>query len=356
MPERDTTRRDFLHGKSAAAALRAAGDHWLDDQPADRHSGAATLTVTRRAMACDFQVRLPASRESNDVEPAMAALDLVEAIEDRLTVYREFSELQELNGAAAYGPAEAEPDVFALLQLADRLHAESNGAFDVTAGPLSDVWGFSRRDGRLPSEDEIAEAMAAVGWGGVRLDADELTVAFDRDNLRINFNSVGKGHALDEAASLLRGRGVESFLLHGGRSSLLACGEAPDGGPGWGVGIRHPLRPSVRLAECRLSGKAFSTSGSKTQCFIHNGKRYGHLIDPRTGWPAEGVHSVSVLAATGAEADALSTMLYVMGYDSAAAYCEDRPDVQALFVLPGEGSGAVRVEALNADPECWRLA
>lgn len=314
-------------------------------------------------MACEFQVRLPASPAENDTEAALAALDAVETIEDRLTVYRSESEVQTLNREAADGPAWVEPDVFELLALAERLHADTGGAFDITSGPLSDTWGFSRRAGRVPTPHEIAGALARVGWGGVALDPSAQTVRFATPELRINFNSIGKGFALDAAGDVLNRHGVGSYLLHGGRSTLLAAGVAP-GEPseqrnesgGWGVGVRHPLRPSERIAECRLRNAAFSTSGSATQCFVHAGRRYGHLIDPRTGQPVEGLHSVSVIAPTGAEADALSTAFYVMGHEQAAAYCRNRPEVQALFVLPAAGANRVAVRGENLDHECWRLA
>lgn len=357
MPERDTTRRDFLHGKSAAEALSGVGERWLSDPEEQRTGGdeAATLTLSRRAMACDFQIRLPVSPAENAIGDALEALDLIEAIEDRLTVYREDSEVIDLNRHAFEEPVEVEPDVFGLLELAGRLHRDTGGALDVTAGPLSDVWGFTKRQGRLPSRDEIAEAMQRVGWADVLLNGEDRTVRFLRPGLSINFNSSGKGFALDEAGRLLLGSGVDDFLIHGGRSTLLARGAAPGGGP-WAAGVRHPLRPQQRVAECALHNAALSTSGSRTQCFVHEGRRYGHLIDPRTGWPAEGLHSVTVVAATGAEADSLSTALYVLGADAGERYCVNRPDVQALFVVPKGRGDAVELRGVNLSPDCWRLA
>lgn len=357
MPERPTSRRDFLQGRSATEALRGVGTSWGEKGEA-ASSPAATLSVMRRAMACDFQVRLHATATQNETEAALAALDAIELAEDRLTVYRDQSELIDLNHEAACGPADVEPDLWEVLLLADRLHAASGGAFDLTAGPLSEAWGFARREGRLPTADQLTAARARVGWGGVRLDTDSKTLAFARPDLQINVNSVGKGFALDLASDVLRRHGVRDALLNGGRSTLVAFGARPggDGAVGWGVGVRHPLRPNQYLAEFDLCDAAFSTSGSATQCFVHDGKRYGHLIDPRSGWPADGLHSVSVVAPTGAEADALSTAFYVMGHAASTDYCRSRPEIQALFVLPGEREGAVDLRGENLDRECWRLA
>ncbi|MEM6330930.1 MAG: FAD:protein FMN transferase, partial [Planctomycetota bacterium] len=333
----------------------------------------ATLTLTRRAMACDFQISLHASAEQNETPAAMAALDAIEAVEARLTVYRDSSEVADINAAAGRGPAPVSGEVFDLLRLADRLHRQTGGAYDITSGPLSEAWGFSRRRGRLPGKQELADALARVGWSRCRLDLEQQALELPSPGVQINFNSVGKGYALDCAARVLDEHGVDHCLLHGGRSTLVARGASLRGAPqeqargapapcpaGWQVGVRHPLRPQVRLAECTLRDAAFSTSGSATQRFVVGGRQYGHLIDPRTGWPAEGLHSVSVVAPTGAEADALSTALYVMGLEAGEAYCRTRPEVQALFVVPGDGPGegpsGVATRGVNLDPACWRLA
>lgn len=352
-----------MHGRSAAEALRYVGENASAVEGASAGDAspleALSLTLTRRAMACEFQVRLNTTAEQNDSVAAMAALDVVERVEDRLTVYRDESEVQDLNRHASRGPAAVAPDLFELLLLTERLYRETTGAYDITSGPLSKAWGFSRRAGRVPSEDELREALARVGWSHVRVDNDAMTIEFTRPGMEINFNSAGKGFALDRAAECLAERGAADFIINGGRSTLVARGRQADGDPdgvGWGVGIRHPLRPERRLAECRLVDAAFSSSGSGTQCFVTGGKRYGHLIDPRTGWPAEGLHSVSVVAPTGAEADALSTAFYVMGYEAAEAYCQSQPGLQACFVLPGKSAGSVEVRGVGLDAECWRLA
>ncbi len=354
MSEQPTTRRAFLQGRSAAEALASAGQGRAEVPLAQPQ---ATLTLNRRAMACDFEVRLNATSSRNDTTAAMAALDVVEALEDRLTVYRTESEVQHINRYAAKGPVTVEDDVFALLRLADKLYYETNGAYDITSGPLSRAWGFSRRAGRVPTDHELTEALKHVGWDKVQIEAEQHSVEFTAGVTDINFNSVGKGFALDRAAEVLTSADVDSFLMQGGRSTLVARGKAADGHDcGWGVGLRHPLRPEQRLAECRLVDAAFSTSGSATQGFTANGVRYGHLIDPRTGRPASGLHSVSVLAPTGAEADALSTALYTLGSDAGADYCRARPDIQALFVGPSDKAGSVRIQGVHLDDSCWRLS
>jgi len=240
-----------------------------------------------------------------------------------------------------------------LFELAARLHRDTNGAFDITSGPLSEVWGFSRRQGRLPSDAELAAARKRVGMDDVLLDAEHGTVAFRRPGLSLHLNCIGKGYALDRMAELLDADAVGDYLLHGGRSSVFARGNCPGGTrAGWTIGVPHPLRPGERLAEVDLVDQALGTSGSGTQFFEHAGRRYGHLLDPRTGRPADGVYTATVVAPAAAEADALSTAFYVMGAEEAAAYCATRPEIAAVLVLAEETG--VRVETFGADPNRWR--
>jgi len=353
------SRRDFLLGQ---AAIRSAGDAvaaLIDGdggETVEFLGSAYLLTVGRRLMACQFEARFNSSREQNDTAAAMAALDLIEQLEDQLTVYRPHSEVMEINRRAATEPVAVEAQLFALLELAGELHAASGGAFDITSGPLSRVWGFSRREGRLPTDEEIAEARAKVGWDNVVLDRESQTVTFARDGIEINLNSIGKGYALDRAANVLIETGATDFIFHGGRSTLVARGNnANEDRGGWKAGLRHPLRPQLRIAEFTLRDEALSTSGSATQFFRHRGRSYGHLIDPRTGWPAEGLHSATVIAPTGAEADALSTAFYVMGTEAVEKYCDSRPHIRALLVSPGEKPGTVEICAYNLHDADWQI-
>jgi thiamine biosynthesis lipoprotein len=369
------SRRDFLRGKAAlAAAADAVGavvdaaaeavggavDRQLGDasSPEAKRLGLRNLTLSRRAMACDFELTLNASADENAVAEGMAALDLVERLEDQLTVYREHSELIEINRQAASGPVEVEARLFGLLELCDSIHTDSDGAFDPTSGPLSRVWGFYRREGRMPSLAEIDDALVRVGWRHVELDAASRTVRFTREGVELNVNSSGKGYALDRVGEELTERGVADSLMHGGRSTLLARGNnrLQEGG-GWLAGIRDPLRPERRLAEIVLRDEALSTSGSGTQFFEHEGRRYGHLIDPRTGWPAAGLFSATVVATTAAEADALSTAAYILGIEGTQRLCDRRPGMRALLLAPSnedQADGEVAVHAFNFAESDWR--
>ncbi len=303
------------------------------------------VQYARDAMACEFAIQVQAGKYPQAANAALSALDVVEQVEERITVYRDASEVMDVNRRAAREAVAVSNELFALLELCARLHEETQGAFDATAGPLIRAWGFYRRQGRVPDEAALAAAVDCVGMQHVRLDAKQRSVRFAREGVELNFGSVGKGFALDRAAEVLVAQDVDGFLMHGGKSSVLARGSS--GVDGWDVGIRDPLRPGRSLGRVCLRGRALATSGSGAQYFRHGGKRYGHILDPRTGRPAEELISTSVVAPSAAEADALATAFYVMGRDAAIAHCAERPHLAAVLVRAGGGAGGMTVDAVG---------
>jgi FAD:protein FMN transferase len=351
-----STRREFLQGKAAAQTLaevvaEALPAHELPEP----NAGHYLVKLSRRAMACQFEVFLNAGQYDCGTEAAMAALDVVDQLEDQLSVFRPDSEVSRINREAADGRVAVEPRLFALLQHAAEIHQRAGGAYDITAGALSDAWGFTRRSGAIPDRDQLAVALARVGTQYLQLDAESQTVRFLIPGLQINLGSIGKGYALDRCAELLEQAGVHDFLLHGGNSSVLARGDrgGQPTGSGWWIGVRDPLHPEKRAGRVRLRGRALSTSGSGTQFFMHEGRRYGHILDPRTGWPAEGVFSVTALAPTAAEAEALSTATYVAGHESACELVSASSGASAIMFCPGQRLGRVERHRLALDDHDW---
>lgn len=345
-----SNRRAFLKGQAAVDAILDLAQRvpaeddafrWSADGPAS-----VLLHLSRRAMACNFEFFFNDRQYDHAGETAMAALDLVEELEAQMTIYRDDSELSHVNRTASDEPQVVEARLFDLLRIAVGLSRETDGAFDITSGPLSKVWGFSRRQGRIPADEELAAALARTGSAYVRLNSAHQTVQFAREGVELNLGSIGKGYALDRCAELLKEGGIDDFLLHGGGSSVLAAGSRSDAEGetnGWLVGIRHPMRPERRIAEVRLENRALGTSGSGVQFFRHQGRRYGHILDPRTGQPAEGVHSATVVASTAAMADALATAFYTMGPEKAVDFCSQRPELGMIMVLPGRRTTDVEI-------------
>ena len=357
--KRKSSRRDFLQGRAAADAMadslagqpspEAAAGQRSPIDPAALAGKSYQLQITRRAMACTFEVRLNAGQYEQATEIALATLDQVDELEDQISFFRESSELCEINRSAANEPVAIGPRLFELLELAMRLSDQTDGAFDLTATPLWEVWGFARREGAVPDDEALARAMQSVGSRLVELDKTRQTVSFRREGVRLNLGGIGKGYALDRCAQTLAEAGVDDYLIHGGNSSVLAGGSMAGTSQGksagyWEVGIRHPLRPDRRLAAVRLHNQALATSGSWAQHFMHEGRRLSHILDPRTGRPAEGVLSATAIAPTATLADAFSTAFYVMGFERAKAFCRDHPDIDAVLVCPIRHSGGIEIQ------------
>lgn len=335
------TRREFIQGRAAVEGLAELAQRALPDEadatPTVESPGLYRLHLTRRAMACEFEVILNAGEHAGASELAVAALDLVDRLEEQLTVYRDTSELVAINRRAANEPVPVEKRLFGLLELAVRLHTETNGAFDITAGPLTKAWGFFSRRGARPDQPEIQRALSAVGSQYLRLDPSSEMVQFTTPGMELNLGAIGKGYALDRCSELLDGAGLSSYLIHGGQSSVLARGsQSGNSGTGnWTIGLGNPAHPGRQLAEIDLFNQALATSGSRVQSFRQDGRRYGHILDPRTGEPAEGMITATVIAPSGAMADALSTAFFVLGAERSAAYCRSHPEVGAVLVNLG---------------------
>jgi len=306
------TRRNFL--SFDFGDRRAPGDHWI--------------RIHRIAMACRFEVML-SSEDAGHVGAARAALDEADAVESLLTVFRETSAVADLNRRAADDDVDVDAGLFTLLVRSHELHEETDGAFDVTSTPLSRCWGFLMRQGQLPADDAVQQARDRVGMPHVHLDPEHQTVRFARRGMEINFGAIGKGYALDRMASMLRAGGVRRALLSAGRSSVVALGGR---GHGWQVDLR-PRLASRLVGRLWIRDGGVGTSGTGEQFFEIDGKRYGHVIDPRTGHPAAGVLGATVVTSDGASADALSTAFFIGGPSLAERYCAGHADTMAVLVL-----------------------
>ena len=283
-----------------------------------------------------------------------AALDTIAGIERGMTSWRHDSELSLLNDATGTARG-CSADLFAVLDSALAMAAATGGAFDPTVEPLSRAWDL-RGPGRVPTPAEIGAARDRVGWRGLQLDPAARTARLDRTGMGLDLGGIAKGFALDRAREILRERGVEGALLNLG-GEILVIGNAPAAeGPGagrasgaaWRVEIAHPtdrLHPAITFA---ARDRAISTSAQSERGFTARGRRYGHVLDPRTGLPVESRAAVTVVARSGTRADALSTALLVMGREEAARWCHEHPADGVVWLEPR--GAAVRAWAWNAPP------
>ncbi len=306
------------------------------------------VTARHMAMGTEFVFTLlPPSPEMglDDVRRlAETAFEMIDGLERRISNWIPESHISRINQFAGQRPVETTQEMIALLQTCRRFHRESGGAFDVTVGPLLDLWGFYRNEGVIPDDAAIQEALVKVGMDKVEIDEEQQLVRFAAPGMRIDFGGIGKGLALDRAAYILREQGVKSAILHGGTSTVVVIGAPPDGS-NWKVRVRSPYNEiSEYLDEVLIRNESLSTSSGSEKFFEIEGQRYCHIFDPHTGRPVEGVLSVTAIAPTGVESDALSTAFFVMGLEKTKAYCRAHPEVRAVFVVSdGDALKPVRI-------------
>ncbi len=298
------------------------------DRRWSRRSG-ARLRVRHRAMACCFEVLL-----DDDCEFHLAAIDrttrLIDQLETQLTVFRDDSEISRINRKAFGEAIEVEEQLIELLCLSLELSRTTGGAFDMTSAPLSRCWGFWDGVARQPTSFQIDQAKSQVDWQAVVIDRQRHSLTF-KQPCELDLGAIGKGYALDRVAVELQDSSITNGLIHAGHSTVLAWREQRRGRRAqWPVGLRHPLEQERDFGCFRLSQGALSTSGQGERSFRYQGKSYGHVIDPRSGYPAATHLSATVVTDGAARADALSTAFLVMEIDEIKAYCARFADVTAV--------------------------
>ncbi|MEA3365265.1 MAG: FAD:protein FMN transferase [Candidatus Hydrogenedentes bacterium] len=292
-------------------------------------------TMRYQAMGTDFEFTLysePGAESTAEiVRIADMAMEAVRELEEQISQWKPRSQTTYLNRHAAKEPVKVSYEVFTLLQTCKQLYRDTNGAFDITVGPLIELWGFYKGKGHFPSKEELRTAVTQVGLDKVSLNEDERTVSFSHEDMHLDFGGIGKGLALDVAAEVIRNYGVSSGILHAGTSTVLAIG-TPPGEAKWTVRIRNPYNTNEYVDEVFLEDESLSTSASYEKWFEIDGKKYCHIFDPRSGLPVEGMVSATAIVPSGTVSDALSTAFFVMGVKETQKYCSRHPDVRAILV------------------------
>lgn len=240
------------------------------------------------------------------------AFEEVQRLDLQMSNYRPDSEWSRLNREAARGPVRVSEETIELLTRCLDYSRRSEGAFDITVGPLMKIWGFYKGSGRIPHRAEIRTAMARVGWRRIEVDQKAGTVRFLTD-VEIDPGGIGKGHAVDRMAAVLRKAGVKCAFITAGRSSMYAIGAPPQDPKGWRVEIPNP-RDSRKVEKVYyLKDQSMATSGSTEKFFAAGGKIYSHIMDPRTGYPASGMLQVSVVAPRALDSEAWTKPYFILG-------------------------------------------
>jgi thiamine biosynthesis lipoprotein len=253
-----------------------------------------------------------------------AAFARIGELDAALSDYQPGSELNRICHTATGAAVAASPDLFRVLAASQKLAEETDGAFDVTLGPVIRVWRQARRDQRLPDAAALREAAARCGYRKLHLDAARRTVMLDQPGMQLDLGGIAKGYAADAALAVLAGLGIRSALV--AASGDLAFGDAPPGALGWKIRLDSPKQVLV------LSNAAISTSGDEEQHLDAGGRRYSHIIDPATSMGLASPITVTIRARRGMDADALATAVSVLGAGRGLVFIEARPEVAARIV------------------------
>lgn len=283
--------------------------------PRPRPRGEGT-SLQRPAMGTVWQVTLPPGYAPHAVAAAERALDEVQRLEDVLSEFRAHTEVSRINAAAGDGAVRVSPDTWNVTEASLRYAALSDGAFDPTWAALRPLWDFNAPSPRPPSPDAVRARLPLVDWRAVEMDPGARTIRLRRNGMAMGFGGIAKGYALDRMRVILLDAGVRDFVLYSGGQVLA---EGTRAGRAWRVGVQHPRDPDALLGALSVTAGSVSTGGDYEHCFEHGGRRYHHVIDPRTGWPVAHTASVTVVARTAMEADALDTALFVMAPRDAMA-------------------------------------
>lgn len=288
----------------------------------------AGVSESGYAMGTFFEIKVSGKNTGSHVK---AALDKIREIANLINYYDEKSELSAINNMAGISAVAVSHDTFEIIDKALKISRRSGGAFDLTIGPLMDLWNFGSKAPReIPSGNELVYAQHLVNYGNVILNPQNETVKLLYPGMKINLGGVGKGYAISKARAILVERGLKSAMISAG-SSIAVIGD--NKGRSWRIGIKDPRHPDDMVGVVTMQGgQALSTSGDYEKYFEIAGKRYHHIIDPSTGMPADQCRSVTVICNDATDADMLSTAVFVMGPKRGMAFLSTFPDTYAVII------------------------
>jgi thiamine biosynthesis lipoprotein len=273
----------------------------------------------------EIQVRDVDDKKAEDA--ITKAFAEVKRIDDLFTTYNEESPVWKLNNVTD-SIISVDPEIYSLIVLCDSITKLSNGSFDVSLDNLTKSWGFYTDNPHLPKQAEVDSALLLSGWKSIKLFGDNKIIK--HKNVGLNFGAIAKGYAVDKALEVLKKSGIKEALINAG-------GEISVIGSDWIVGIQHPREINSIIKKIKLNGKTVATSGDYEQYFEVDGKRYHHILDPKTGYPSTGLQSVTIINKSNTIADAFATAVFVMGKEKGMRLIESLDNTETM-IIDSEGN------------------
>ncbi|AUX48380.1 hypothetical protein SOCE26_099140 [Sorangium cellulosum] len=336
-PER--ARKEGAPPASSAAAPGPAVDAGAASPAASAASPPASparVAVDARAMGTSLVLAAYTSAAMDEaavrsrLEKAIAEIRRLEAL---MTTWRPDSELSRVNTSAGKGAVAVSPESLAVIEKSLWISERSGGVFDITFEAMHGLWKFDEDiDDNVPRRDDVERARALIDYRQIKIDRAQRTVMLGKPGMRMSLGGIAKGYAVDAAAGVLRAEGLSSFLVQAG-GDLYIAGKKPDGSP-WRAGVRDPRGQDTNdyFAMIEVEDHAFSTAGDYERSFLKDGRRYHHIIDPRTGFPASESRSVTIWAKDALTADAVDDAVFILGPEKGLELVESIDDCGAVIV------------------------
>lgn len=285
---------------------------------------------TLKLMGSRFDITLVGKDSVTANEHIDTAVAEITRIEKLISSWDENSQTSEINRNAGIKPVKVDSDLFDLINNAIGISKLTDGAFDISYASMDRIWKFDGSMMAMPSKEEIEASVAKVGFQYIVLDKEKSTIFLKLEGMKIGFGAIGKGYAADRAKSLLIKKGVPSGIINAS-GDMNTWGKQPNGNE-WKVAITNPLDKNKVFALLPITNGAVVTSGNYEKYVNFNGKRYTHIIDPRTGYPSSGIISVTVFAPKAELADALATSVFVMGIEAGLDRINQLPKVECIII------------------------
>ncbi len=281
-------------------------------------------------MGSRFEITVIAESEKEGNKYIDLAVEEISRIEKIISSWDSLSETSKIIKNAGIRPVKVDKELFGLITRAIKISELTSGTFDISYASMDRIWKFDGSMTALPGEQEVAASISKVGFKNIVPDPENQSIFLKNKGMRIGFGAIGKGYAADMAKHLLISEGVKGGIINAS-GDLTTWGTQPDGSP-WMIGITNPLNKDKVFSWFPLNNNAVVTSGNYEKFVEIDGKRYSHIIDPRTGWPVSGLTSVTVFAPKAELADALATSVFVMGCDTGIDFINQLPGVECVIV------------------------
>ena len=288
------------------------------------------FTRTLKLMGSRFDITVVAHNEQEGNQFIDLAVNEISRIEKLISSWDSLSETSEINKNAGIKPVKVDKELYDLIDRSIKISKLTDGAFDISYASMDKIWKYDGSMKKMPTEDEIKASVQKIGYNNIILDPKSQTVFLKLKGMKIGFGAIGKGYSADKSKQLLISMGVTAGIINAS-GDLSTWGKQPDGSS-WMVGITNPLNNNKVYSWFPLDDNAVVTSGNYEKYVEFNGVKYSHIIDPRTGWPAHGLVSVSIFAPKAELADALATGVFVMGREAGINFINQLPNIECIIV------------------------